>query len=61
MTVHFDEDRFAGSGVFLFACVLERFLGLYCTINSFSKLVATTNRREGELRAGRPRGEAVLI
>ena len=26
-TVHFDEDRFSGSGVFLFASVLERFLG----------------------------------
>jgi type VI secretion system protein ImpG len=60
--VHFDEDRFAGSGLFLFACVLERFLGLYCNINSFSKLVVTTNRREGELRRWPPRaGEAVLI
>jgi type VI secretion system protein ImpG len=62
VAVHFDEDRFAGSGLFLFACVLERFLGLYCTINSFSKLVVTTNRREGELRRWSPRaGEAVLI
>jgi type VI secretion system protein ImpG len=62
VAVHFDEDRFAGSGVYLFACVLERFLGLYCTINSFSKLVVTTNRREGELRRWSPRaGEMVLI
>ena len=62
VAVHFDEDRFSGSGVFLFASVLERFLGLYCTINSFSKLVVTTNRREGELRRWSPRaGEAVLI
>jgi type VI secretion system protein ImpG len=62
VAVHFDEDRFAGSGVYLFASVLERFLGLYCTINSFSKLVVTTNRREGELRRWSPRaGEMLLI
>ena len=30
LSVHLDEDRFSGSGVFLFASVLERFLGLYC-------------------------------
>ncbi len=62
VTVHFDETRFAGSGVYLFACVLERFLGLYCSVNSFSRLVATTNQREGELRRWAPRaGETVLL
>lgn len=60
--VHLDEGRFSGSGVFLFASVLERFLGLYCTINSFSKLIATTNQREGELRRWLPRaGEMTLL
>ena len=62
VTVHFDEDRFSGGGVFLFAAVLERFLGLYCSINSFSKLTATTNQREGKLCQWPPRaGETVLI
>lgn len=62
VTVRFDEDRFVGSGVYLFACVLERFLGLYCSINSFTQLVATTNKREGALRRWRPRaGEQVLV
>jgi type VI secretion system protein ImpG len=62
VTVHFDEDRFAGSGLFLFASVLEQFLGLYCTINSFSKMILTTNKREGELRRWAPRaGETVLL
>lgn len=62
VTIHFDEDRFIGSGVFLLACVLERFLGLYCSINSFSRLVATTTKREGELRRWPPRaGETVLL
>ena len=62
VTVLFDEERFAGSGVYLFACVLERFLGLYCSINSFSKLIATTNKREGDLRRWPARaGETVLL
>ena len=62
VTLHFDEDRFSGGGVFLFAAVLERFLGMYCSINSFSKLVATTNKRERELCRWAPRaGETVLL
>ena len=44
VTLHMDEDKFVGSGLFLFGCVLERFLGLYTTINSFTKtIVATQN------------------
>jgi type VI secretion system protein ImpG len=62
VAVHFDEERFSGSGVFLFAAVLEHFLGLYCNVNSFTKLIATTNKREGELRRWSPRaGESVLL
>ena len=62
VTIQFDEERFTGSGLFLFASVLEHFLGLYCTINSFSKLVATVKGREGELRRWPPRmGEKPLI
>lgn len=60
--VEFDEERFSGSGLFLFACVVERFLGLYCSVNSFSRMIATTNRREGELRRWPLRaGETVLL
>ena len=29
MTIEFDEEKYVGSGVFLFASVLEKFLGLY--------------------------------
>jgi len=62
VTIHFDEERFTGSGLFLFASVLERFLGLYATVNSFSRLVVTTNKREGELRRWPPRaGERILL
>ena len=61
VTLQFDAERFSGSGLFLFASVLERFLALYCTVNSFSKLIATVKGREGELRRWPPRiGERVL-
>ena len=45
-----DEEKFSGGGLFLFASVLERFFGLYSSINSFTQTVLTTNRREGEVR-----------
>ena len=62
VTIQLDEDRFTGSGLFLFASVLECFLGLYCSANSFSKLIATTTRREGELCRWPPRaGTKVLL
>jgi type VI secretion system protein ImpG len=61
VTVRFDEAKFTGSGVLLFASVLERFLGLYCSMNSFTKLIATVKGREGELRRWPPRmGEQTL-
>lgn len=62
ITIELDEERFTGSGLFLFASVLERFLAQYCTINSFSRLVAKVRQREGELRRWPPRaGEKVLV
>jgi type VI secretion system protein ImpG len=62
VAVHLDEERFSGSGLFLFASLLERFAALYCSINSFSRLVVSTNKREGELRRWPPRaGETVLL
>lgn len=45
-TVTFDEEQFVGSGMFLFACVLERFLGLYASLNSFNQMVLRTEQRE---------------
>lgn len=61
-TVELDEEMFAGGGVFLFAAVLERFLGLYVTINSFNQLVARTSQREEVLKRWPPRaGDQVLL
>lgn len=62
VTLHLDEDKFAGGGVFLFASVLERFLGLYTSLNAFTKTIATTTKREEPLRRWPPRaGERVLL
>jgi type VI secretion system protein ImpG len=62
VALHLDEKRFAGSGLFLFASVLERFLALYCTVNSFSRLVLSVEGRKGEMRRWPPRmGEKILI
>jgi type VI secretion system protein ImpG len=62
VTVEFDEQMYVGSGLFLFASVLERFLGLYVSINSFSQLVARTHQGEGCLKKWPPRaGEQPLL
>jgi type VI secretion system protein ImpG len=61
VTLEFDEDRFTGSGIYLFSSVLEHFLGLYSSINSFTQTVVRTNRREGNLCQWPPRaGEMIL-
>jgi type VI secretion system protein ImpG len=61
-TIEFDEEQYVGSGLFLFASVLERFLGLYASVNSFNQLVATTSQREGILKRWPARaGQQVLL
>ncbi|HEU4643833.1 MAG TPA: type VI secretion system baseplate subunit TssF, partial [Gemmatimonadaceae bacterium] len=53
--IELDEEQFAGGSAFLFASVLERFLGLYASINSFSVLAARTRQRKDVLRVWPPR------
>ncbi|MGI8883552.1 MAG: type VI secretion system baseplate subunit TssF [Pyrinomonadaceae bacterium] len=61
-TLEFDEDQFVGSGLFVFASVLERFLGIYSSLNSFSQLVIKTRQREEIIKRWSPRtGEKVLL
>lgn len=61
-TITFDEEQFVGSGLFLFANILERFLGVYASLNSFNQLVIKTEQREGEVKRWQPRtGEQVLL
>jgi type VI secretion system protein ImpG len=59
ITLDLDEDHFSGGGIYLFASVIERFLALYASMNSFSALVTrvrskrkTYTLREWEPRAG---------
>jgi len=60
--IELDEDRFTGGGAFLFASVLERFLALNATLNSFTQLVVTTPQRKEALREWQPRaGRKLLI
>jgi type VI secretion system protein ImpG len=60
--MEFDEDQFTGSGVFLFASVIERFLGEYASLNSFSQLVARTKQRKEVLKEWQPRaGQTILL
>lgn len=57
-----DEEQFVGGGVFLFASVLERFLSLYVSLNSFSQLVARTRQRKEVLKEWPPRaGRKILL
>ncbi len=62
VTAVFDEENYVGAGVLLVASVLERFLGQYTSINSFTQLVAKTKQGEGYLKKWPPRaGELPLL
>jgi type VI secretion system protein ImpG len=58
-----DEDQFVGGGLYLFASVIEQFLALYVSLNSFTQLVVKTKHRKGEiLREWPPRaGKKILV
>jgi type VI secretion system protein ImpG len=62
VTIELDEEKYVGTGAFLFAAVLERFLGLYASINSFTQLVAKTKQGERVIRRWPPRaGDRPLL
>jgi len=43
--IELHEDHFAGEGdAYLFACILDRFLGLYVTLNAYSQLTVRFTR-----------------
>ena len=56
-----DESKFTGTGVFLFACVLERFLGLYTSINSFTQTIVRVRQREGVMKRWPPRAGEMQV
>lgn len=60
--IELDSMMMTGTSPLLFASVIERFLGLYCSLNSFSRLIATVSGREGELKRWPPRaGDKALL
>jgi type VI secretion system protein ImpG len=62
VTITFDEDKYVGTGIFLFACVLERFLSQYVSVNSFSQFVMKTLQREEPVKTWPPRsGNQILL
>lgn len=57
-----DEDQFTGGGAFLFASIIERFLGEYASLNSFSQLAVRTRQRKEVLKEWPPRaGRTILL
>jgi type VI secretion system protein ImpG len=57
-----DEEQFVGGGAYLFSSVLERFLGLYASLNSFTQLSVRTLQRKEGLRTWPPRaGQSILL
>ena len=62
VVIEFDEDKYVGTGIFLFASILERFLGQYVSVNSFSQMVAKTLQKNEVLKQWPPRsGNRILL
>lgn len=62
VTIEFDEDKFVGAGVYVFAAVLERFLSLYVSLNSFVQVVAVSRQRKDVVKRWSPRsGSQILL
>ncbi len=60
--MEFDEVQFVGGGVYLFASVIEHFLGEYVSLNSFTQLTARTKQRKEVLKEWPPRaGQTILL
>jgi type VI secretion system protein ImpG len=60
--ITFDEEKYVGTGLYLFASIIERFLGQYVTINSFVRLVAQTLQRKERFKEWSPRnGQRILL
>ena len=60
--IEIDEEQFAGTGAYTFASVMDVFLGLYTSMNSFSQLVVRTRQRKRILKQWPPRsGQKILM
>ena len=59
--LEFDENQYVGAGVYLMACVLDHFFGLYCTANSYTRLSVRTQQREDWLVRFAPRSGSLPL
>lgn len=60
--IEIDDHKLAGSSVYLYATILEHFFALYCSINSFTRVLVRTKSKEGYLKKCPPRaGEKILL
>lgn len=60
--VEIDDLKLTGSSVYLFATVLEHFFALYCSINSFTRVLVRAKSKEGFLKQCPPRaGERIFL
>lgn len=55
IALEFDEEKYPGGGMFLFASVLERFLALYTTMNSFTQVSVQSRQRRRQVCEWPPR------
>jgi type VI secretion system protein ImpG len=62
ITIELDEEKYVGIGSYLFASVLERFVALYASVNSFTKLVYRTKQQGADVKRWPPRaGEQAVV
>lgn len=60
--IELDESMLSGTSPYLYASVLEKFFALYCSINSFTRVIATLKGKEGILKKCPPQaGEKTLL
>jgi len=55
-----DEDAFAGTGLYPFACVLDHYFALHGQLNCFTRLQIVSQQTGRELLAFAPRGSGDL-
>ncbi|WP_226665390.1 type VI secretion system baseplate subunit TssF [Microbulbifer aggregans] len=62
ISIELDSMMLSGTSPLMFASVLERFFALYCSINSFTRLIAKLSGQDGELKRWPPRaGDKALV
>jgi type VI secretion system protein ImpG len=60
--ITFDEEKFVGSALYLFASILERFIGQYVSVNSFTTMTVKTQQRKETYKTWPPRnGDRILV